>query len=410
MTMRPSPIQNMLLTLLLFSLIPGCGSKPAGEHADNEAHENHRGDHDEHEAGHVELSPEAASRIKLKVARISVRPLPAVLTTTGRVDFDANRLAHVSPRIPGRVHAVKASLGDDVGSGEALAVLDSIELGEAKAAFLRARAQHELARRNFEREQGLMKDNITSEREVLLAEATLREAAADLAATEQRLHLYGLEDAQIEPIRQEDPQASLYTLRAPFAGRVVDRHLTLGELVTPEHKVFTIADLSQVWIWIDVYERDLRQVHVDDDVAIELEAVPGMTFTGQISYLSDQVDANTRTARARVDVPNPDGRIRPGSFARVRVSDPHLAADACASPAVLAVPETAIQQDGGQSFVFVALGDRRFERRDVQLGRQGSGFAEVRGGLSEGEDVVVEGAFLLRSEASKEAMGGGHSH
>ena len=245
---------------------PARTSQEDREHGEDN-HEEHTDadEHDDHEEGIVELTPEAASRAKIRTAPVEQRILSAELSTTGQVDFDQTRLAHVSPRISGRVHRVHAVLGQEISAGQALAEIDSIELGQAKAAFLQAKAREELARKSFDRAQSLLTDRIASEQEVLEAEASLREATAALQTTEETLHLYGLSQSQIDALTYENRKAAIYPLRAPFAGTVVERHVTLGELVTPERNLFTLADLSRVWIWIDVYQRDLGGVHLEDE-------------------------------------------------------------------------------------------------------------------------------------------------
>jgi cobalt-zinc-cadmium efflux system membrane fusion protein len=306
---------------------------------------------------------------------------------------------------------VEAELGEAVRRGQTLATIDSIELGQAKAAFLQARAREELARDNLERERSLHADRISSEQDFLTARAAHREAVAELRTAEETLHLYGLSQTQVDELTYDDPRASLYPVRAPFTGTVVERHATLGELVTPERNLFTIGDLSRVWVWIDVYERDLARVHLDDGVEVRVSAYPEQVFRGVVSYLSSRVDGETRAVRARLDVDNADGRLRPGMFARAVLSDPHAAGgDTLAAPG-LAVPEAAVVREGGESVVFVALaGEHRFERRRVRTGREVGGWTEILAGLAAGEQVVVEGAFVLKSEMSKDRLGGGHHH
>lgn len=396
---------------LVATLLAACGAAPpetrSGVH-DAGVHE--AGAEPEHGHGAVVLTPEAADRAGIRTALVVERVMESELSTTGQVDFDQARLAHVSPRITGRVHRVRARLGEKVGAGETLAEIDSIELGRTKAEFLQARARQELARANHERESRLFSDRISSEREVLTAEAELREATATLLTAEETLHLYGLDQRQVEALSYDDPSASIYPLRAPFAGLIVERHATRGELVTPERNLFTLADLSRVWIWIDVYERDLRRVHLDDQAQVQVEAYPEEVFHGQVSYLSAQVDVDTRTVRARIDVANADGKLRPGMFARIRLLDPHGAAGREALEESLVVPADALQRDGDETIVFTPEGVHRFRRREVRLGRAAGDFVEVLDGLEAGEQVVVAGAFLLKSEADKETMGEGHGH
>ena len=172
--------------------------------------------------------------------------------------------------------------------------------------------------------------------------------------------------------------------------------------------MFTIADLGHVWVWIDVYERDLRRVHLEDDVVVAADAYPDELFRGKVSYISDQVDADTRTVRARIDVDNPSHKLRPGMFARVTLTDPHFESTDRVSS--LVVPSGAVQRDGEEFVVFVAQGNNRFARHEVEVGRSAGGLTEILSGLASGDTVVVEGAFLLKSEASKEQMGAGHEH
>jgi cobalt-zinc-cadmium efflux system membrane fusion protein len=203
-----------------------------------------------------------------------------------------------------------------------------------------------------------------------------------------------------------DRSASLLPLRSPIAGTVVEKHATLGELATSEESLFTVADLGHVWIWIDVFEQQLAGVHLGDDVAVRVGAFPNRTFAGEITYLAPQVAVETRSVRARIDVDNADGLLRPGMFASIRLVDPH----ATEAPISVVVPETAIQLRQGEPLVFVPLGGGRFAAREVALGRREGGWVEVVSGLAAGERVVVEGSFFLKSELAREELGGGHSH
>jgi len=396
--------------VLLLHLSPACsGPQSVSEGGGAEAPEHASDSHDDR-AGIVELPPGAAARVEIRTAPVERLVVAAELSTTGQVDFDQNRLAHVSPRISGRVHRVHAVLGGEVRAGQRLAEIDSIELGQAKASFLQAKAKEEMVRQGFERAQGLFADRIASEQEVLEAEAAWREASVGLRTADEILHLYGLSQEQVDALTYDDDEASIYPLRAPFAGTVVDRHATLGELVTPERNLFTLADLGGVWIWIDVYQRDLGGVHLEDQVRARVDAFPGEVFAGEVSYLSARVDAETRTVRARLDVANPDGKLRPGMFVEVELVDPHEGEGGAARAASLVVPEAAVVRDGDRSLVFVGAGENRFERREIRVGRRAGGFVEVADGLALGEPVVVEGAFLLKSAAAGETLAGGHHH
>ena len=370
----------------------------------------HDGEHDEGDA-RLTLKADMQKRIGLTTTKAVSRPLPIELQTTGEVDFNLDALAHVSPRLSGRVTAVKKTLGSDVKKGARLVFLDSIELGQAKADFLQAKAMEEVARLALKREEVLLKDQITSERVVLEARGRQLKAASQRDVTKERLRLFGLSDTAIEALKFGDPGASAVPVRAPISGRIVQKHVTQGELVTPEKSLFTIADLSSVWVWIDLFERDLPLVHVGDDVAVSAESVPGKTFVGKIAYIRDEVDRETRAVRARIDVANLDRKLKPGMYTSVRIADPHGSDGASAAESGLAVPVEAIIEEGESAFVFVQLSEEVFEKRPVRLGRKSAQYREVLDGLRAGAKVVSQGLFFLKSESKKNALGAsGHSH
>jgi len=419
---KPESRFALVLLALLLALpagSAGCGRGSArGRAADpaedrpadgrgSAGHDDHddQGHHDDHgDETIVELSPEAVARIGLTTTAATRRALRTRRATTGRIGFDEERLAHVGSRVSGRLYRVPGQLGESVAAGETLAVVDSVELGEAKAAFFRARARFAVAERGFERQRSLHAAGLASEQEVLEAEASAEEAAADLAVAREALRLLGLRDDEVDRLSLGGPGASLVSVRAPFAGRVVARDATPGELVTPEDTLFTIGDLSEVWLWVDLYERDLAHVAVRERVTVRLDAWPAEIFPGELAYVADELDPHSQTVRARVDLPNPRGRLRPGMFARVELTG----AGAEQGDEVLAIPRTAVQRDGRESIVFARVGPGRFERREVALGRTTDEWVEVVSGLAAGEEVVTEGAFILRSQASADELGGHH--
>lgn len=395
--------RRLFITLILAATLgAACGGPTSGPAEESDGH-----DHEEHaQNGVLELSPEKRKEMHLEIQPVELRSLEAQLETTGEVGFDEDHIAHVSPRIPGRVHRVAARLGDRVSAGDVLAVLDSLELGKAKAEWLAARAAAEVTHEAFEREERLYADRITSEREMLQARADWTQARVRLESATETLRLYGLGEPEIETLaKAEDRGRSLLPVRAPFAGRIVEKHATLGELVQPEDNLFTLADLGRVWIWIDVYERDLAAVHLDDDVEVTVPSYPQRTFLGEVSYLDPRVAVETRTVRARIDVPNPEGLLRPGMFARVRLIDPHAE-----TAPVPVVPAAAVASHEGDEVVFVDLGEGRFERRPVETGRRSGDWVEILSGVEPGDRVVTHGVFLLKSELSRDALGGGHHH
>jgi len=378
-------------------------SSPSRPHDENESKGEHAGETG-HENGIVTLSSERIAAAKIQTKPVERRALAPQLETTGEVGYEEERMAHVSPRISGRVVRANAGLGDQVRQGGVLAVIDSVELGQARATYAAAKTREDLARETYEREKSLHEQRVSSQKEMLEAKAAYLEATTHRESALETLRLYG--EGGSDGPRLGDPGASLLHVRAPVGGRVVEKHVVVGELVTPERSMFTIADLARVWVWIDVFERDLASVHLGDGVEVRVDAYPQNVFAGKVTYQSPQVAAGTRTVRARIDVANPDDLLRPGMFARVRLTDPHAANP---TPSLVA-PAGAIVRQEKAIFVFVQLGEGRFTVRPVETGREASGFVEILSGLESGERVVSEGTFFLKSELAREDLGEGHAH
>jgi len=352
----------------------------------------------------VVLQPEAATSSGITVAAVEERALDAGLRATAVIRPNENRLAHVSPPIPGRAIEVRTVLGDRVQPGQTLALLDSLELGEKKSAFLQTRTSLEVARRNAEREERLFRQRISSEKEYLEAKGEFERSDAAYKAAREALRLVGLRDDELEHMTWGGAEHPLshFPITAPFAGTVIDQHVTLGELVTPADKPYAIADLSTLWILLDIYEKDLARVAVGTEVEVRVDAYPAETFAGRIAYVSDVLDEGTRTARARVEVGNPDGRLRPGMFATAAVR----LAGSGGAPGVV-VPENAVQRVHGRAVVFVEESPGTFAVRGVEVGAPAQGLVPVRAGLAAGERVAVDGAFTLKSILLRHEVGGG---
>lgn len=322
---------------------------------------------------------------------------PAVrLALTGEVAFDESLVAHMSPRVEGVAREVHVRLGDRVERDATLVAMDSLELGRLRSDSLRAAARLDLARKNFDREQALHEKRIASGREKLQAETAYREARIELEASEAQLRLLGTGPAG---------RGGGTAIRAPMAGTVVMLHAVRGERLSPEAPVATIADLSRVWVWASVYERDLEPLLVaarQRTLSAEVEAVafPDRVFIGAVDSIGAVMEEETRTIKVRVVVDNDDELLRPGMFVKV-------AMDLGAGPSVPLVPAEAVVEHEGQSFVFIKIGPTRFLRRDVRVRSAGRGLVALQEGVSPGEEVVVRGAFLLKSDILREQMGAG---
>lgn len=336
----------------------------------------------------------------LEYGAILRRPVTETLTANARLTYNADQHAHLPPRAPGIVHEVRASLGEQVGEGDVLAVVDSVELGAAKAEYLQARALVNLWEKNHAREQGLYEKRVATEREVLEAETRLAESRIALSGSRQRLLNFGLSTAEIEEIGHTEDTSFLLTVRAPFAGVIVERHAVVGEVVDTAHALFSVADTSTLWAVLDIREEDAARVVEDAPVNLVVDGLRGQTHAGGILWVSTEVDPKTRTLKAYAEIPNPDGRLRASMFgtATVFIRQHEMTA---------LVPESAVQWDGCCNVAFVRRGKSEFEPRKLHLGYETDGHYVVESGLRAGEVVVTTGSFLLKTEIMKESIGAG---
>ena len=306
------------------------------------------------------------------------------------------------PRVSGVVQKVNKKLGDRVRSGDVLAILDSRELSDLKSAFLAARERLSLAEVTFDREDRLWKDGVSSEREYLAAKQMLAEMRIEARSAEQKLHALGFSDAYLKTLPdQPDVSYTQYKVSAPFDGVVVDKHITLGENVKDDAEIFSIADLSSVWVELAVYQKDLLHLKIGNSAHISAKE-GGEVVTGQVSYISPIIDESTRTASARVVLPNPDGHWRPGLFVNGAVEVDNMRVSAL-------VPKTALQNVENKICVFV-LTDEGFEPRPVIQGKTNETHVEIVSGLQPGQRYATKGTFTLKAQLEKGAFSSGHAH
>jgi len=376
---------------------------PHGRHVEPGEGEGHEGEGEER--GLIRLAEGAVELAGIRVEPAATGALERRLSLPAEVQIPPARLAHVGPRLPGVIHEIRKELGARVEPGDVLAVLDSVAMGEAKSAYLRAQAELELAEKTLAREKELVEQGAAARKALFEAETAVEKARIERRTVRERLHLLGLTDEQVASVPEEKGEARAHVpVLATFAGVIIDKHAAPGELVHPEEPLFTIADLTHLWVIASVAERDLHLVRTDVDVEVRVAAHPGAVFPGALTYLDPRVDPKTRRVRARVEAANGEGKLRPAMFAEVSVPV------ALAVEAVV-VPREAVQRVDGRTVVFVARdGGRAFEVREVRTGLEASGRVAIERGLEAGEPVAVTGAFLLKSEAEKARIGEGHAH
>jgi len=385
--------------LLLALALAGCGGGAKDEHAgEGDKHAEHAGekkdDHSEAES-ELTLTSEEAARAGIKVEEIKPQALGETLTVTATIRPDADRLAHVAARIEGRITAVPAKLGDQVRAGQTLARLDSVAVGDAHAAWVEAQAEVGIAEADFKRAESLNAEEIIPRKDFLRAKADRDKAAAALRAAADRLRLLGGSP------NASGAAVSAFAVTAPFAGTVIEKKATLGELASPSEPLFSVADLSRVWIQADLPESALAKVRVGANAKVTVPAYPNEVFSGRIGHLGASLDKDTRTVAARIEVANADGRMKPEMFATATIE---VAGD---KREAISLPDPAIVLMDGKPTVFVYR-QGAYEAVQVEPGERIGGRTVLKSGLMAGDQVVTSGTYALKARKLKSQLGHGH--
>jgi len=346
------------------------------------------------EAPQIKLSPELQKRAQVATEPVSKRALAPSLELVGSVDFDPNSVADVGGRITGRITKLMASVGDTVKEGEPLLEIESNDLGEALAVLLSSRANLIAAENHARREEALGQKQLSSAPIVESARANAKALQAEVAGAEQRLLAMGLTPNELAKLGAGAGPKRI-TLRAPIAGEVVERYAMLGQVVNATNPVLRIADLSRLWVELALFERDISRVQVGNSVEILSETYPDKKFAAKVAFVNASIDEATRTATVRIEVPNPERLLRPGQFVRARVARVDTGAP------VIAIPRKALQQIDGQFGVFVEKEPGGYAALPVEIGRADGDLVEITRGLLEGDRVVTQGGFVLKSELQR---------
>jgi cobalt-zinc-cadmium efflux system membrane fusion protein len=336
----------------------------------------------------VVVDTETIKRLGIKTGKAGCDGATATISVPGSMEYDLLHYAEVGPRLDGRIVAVKVKLGDPVKKGDVLADLAVPSLAEAQAAFLTSNAALAAAKKNAEREKSLLEKNLTTAREAEVAQAELNKAQAESQAAKARLEALGVNGGGV---------GGLIKLVAPIDGTIVARNAVLGAFSSSTANAFVIADTAKLVATLEVHEADLSYLQLGSEVSFTADGLPGRTFKGKLTYIDPTVNKATRLVRARVQVDNSDGTLRPGMFIRAAIALPKVEASGN-----IALPPEAVQPLGNDDVVFVERSPDHFEVRKVVVARRTSEIVEIKEGLTKGETVVVQGAFLLRGEAAKQ--------
>jgi membrane fusion protein, heavy metal efflux system len=355
----------------------------------------------------ITLSEPKLANLQLEIGHAKAGPLVRAVSATGSVGYDQLHVARIKPMARGRIETLDVIAGDRVVAGQRLAVLDNFDLSAAHSRVLSAEATHnqakaQLAAANaaYDRATSLIRNGYVTEAELEARRATVATMEADLRTKEAELRQYHEEEARLLPVSpaaagtgsssDQPPADSPGAIVTPFAGLVDSVSVATGEIVDPATPIFTVSDLSTVWVQADVAEKDLSIVKVGDTVEVRVNTFPGRVFTGRITYIPDAIEPTTGMAKVRCEVPNPDDALRVNMFASVTILAPQ------GDDGVM-VPSESLQEVNGQSVVFVPTGDRQFAWRVVHTGLVANRKTQITSGLAAGTPVVGEGSYWLKA-------------
>ncbi len=327
---------------------------------------------------------------RLELEPVRAMQIAETLRLPGRVALDEHRVARIGPGVTGRVTRVLAFIGESVKKGDALALINSAELGKAQEDYLKSRTQTNLQRLNVGRARRLLEAGIISEAIYRERESMLEEREVELRAGADQLRVLGMSESALARLNSSGQIHSEAPVTATLTGTVIERHISIGQNTQPSDDLFTVADLSHVWVVAEVPEQQVQQVNPGETVEVRIPALGDSAIHGQIIYVASIVNAATRTVTVRMTLDNPAGRLKPEMLATLVITHPPQQS--------LVVPVRAVIRQDERDHVFVRREPQRFELIPVTLGASQGDYRVVMAGLDEGEVIVAEGAFHLNNE------------
>lgn len=379
-------ISSKFLTVLLAAaLLTGCKEKPQVQAAAVEA-----------DPSIVTVSAELSRR--LTVQSVGQGDVAETIRVPARIEVDEQRVARIGAAVTGRLTEIAANLGQQVRRGDVLATLHSAELSGSQLAYLKALSQEELQLRAVSRAKLLFESDVISAAELQKRESELMQAQAERQTSRDQLKVLGMTEADLAGLTRTRKVHSLSSVISTLDGVVIERKITQGQVVQPADALFTVADLSHVWLVADIPEQQAGLVRVGLGAEAEIAAMGEQHIKGKLIFVSDTVKPDTRTVTVRMDVENADRLIKPGMLASMLISGK-------VQQRVM-VPVVAVIREDNRDYVFVQQGALKFQLRAVKLGPESSGMAPVLEGLTEGEKIVTEGAFHLNNERRRKELEG----
>jgi cobalt-zinc-cadmium efflux system membrane fusion protein len=344
----------------------------------------------------IEVTPALASNLKLGTPQ--THEVTGLLQVSAHVETDASRIARVGSPVAGRILKLVVFEGQSVRPGTVLATLHSTDLSDAQLALVKAYSQKDLAEAATKRAEQLVAADVIGRAELERRQAELLQASTEAASYRTQLRGLGMSDAHIQKLVATRELSADYSIVTPKGGTVLERKVTIGQVVQPADPAFTIADLSSVWVVANVPEEDAGLLRKGMDVAVQIPALPKQ-INGHLSYVAPIVDPATRTVQVRMDIANPQGFYRPDQLASMTFTGHTLHK--------LTVPQTAIVRQENRDYIFVEIAPNKFLLREVVLGEETDDRRVLQSGIREGERIVLDGAFHLNNQRKQNAIKGG---
>lgn len=334
----------------------------------------------------------------IDVQQVAVLPFSETLRVSGKVEFDEQRVARIGASVTGRVTEILAMPGQEIDRGTVLARINSTELGQTQLAYLKARAANELAANAYSRAKILYKEDVIAKADLQRRQSEAETSAAERRAMADQLRVLGMPADQIEQLGKTGNVNSISTVLSSLDGTVVERKIVLGQVVQPSDALFTVADLSEVWVTAQVPEQEASLLALDQPIRIEVPALANQEFNGKLVYIGELVSNETRTVPARTILINENRMLKPGMLATLLISGK--------STDRPVVPASAVVREDGYDHVFVALGENHYKLTVVKLGPETNGVRPVLSGLEPGTPIVTQQAYHLNTERKKRLSGG----
>ena len=330
--------------------------------------------------------------------KAQVSPFVEELRASGRIDFNELLLSRIGANVTGRVSEILAVPGQIVKQGDVLAKITSTELTQSQLSYLKAKSASQLADQAANRAKILFKEDVIALAELQKREAEASSSKAEFRAANDQLRVQGMDQASIDKLAKSGVIESINNVIATIPGEIVERKINKGQVVQPADALFTVADLSSLWAISEVPESNSYLINKGQKAALIIPALRNQEIEGTVAHVDSIVNPQTRTVVVRMELPNKEGRIKPGMLATMLIESQPLDK--------LVVPVGAVVREDNHDHVFLRLGDDFYRMVEVKLGPEGKGYRPVISGLKEGQEIVTEGAYHLNTERKRQISGG----